>query len=267
MAKMKSPAPRGKAKRTAGDADAVSKPPPRVTRKPPMRVRVGDVRRHLGRARERLGDRLLTGLTIVLIVLTFLIVPLHGSGLIVVKGYGLAIVLVMAGCILGSSAGLGAVAAILAGVGLAIVASVARYMGQPRSGIYLDAAAWITVGIALAYVVARAVFAPGRVTYHRIIGAVLLYLTLGHIFVGFYGLAGLSAPHAFSGLDFVEGPRLISDLTYFSFVTLTSTGYGDIVPVQPLARSLCNIEAIIGQLFPATLLARLVTLELEDRRR
>ncbi len=238
-----------------------------LPRKPPIRVKVGDVRRHLGRARERLGDRLLTGLTIVLIVLTFLIVPLHASGLIVVEGYGLAIVLVMAGCILGSSAGLGAVAAILAGVGLAIAASVARYMGQPRSGIYLDAATWITVGIALAYVVARAVFAPGQVTYHRIIGAVLLYLTIGHIFVGFYGLAALFAPHAFSGLDLVEGPRLVSDLTYFSFVTLTSTGYGDIVPVQPLARSLCNIEAIIGQLFPATLLARLVTLELEDRRR
>jgi hypothetical protein len=47
-----------------------------------------------------------------------------------------------------------------------------------------------------------------------------------------------------------------------SFVTLTSTGYGDIVPVHPLARSVCNIESVIGQLYPATLLARLVTLEL-----
>jgi hypothetical protein len=121
-------------------------------------------------------------------------------------------------------------------------------MGHSQSGIYFDAAAWITVGIALAYVVSRAVFAPGRVTYHRVIGAVLLYLTIGHIFVGLYGVTGLLAPHAFSGLNLAEGPTLISDLTYFSFVTLTSTGYGDIVPVQPLARSLCNIEAIIGQL-------------------
>jgi hypothetical protein len=55
-------------------------------------------------------------------------------------------------------------------------------------------------------------------------------------------------------------------LIYFSFVTLTSTGYGDIVPVDPVARSLCNVEMIIGQLYPATLLARLVTLELADRR-
>ena len=57
-----------------------------------------------------------------------------------------------------------------------------------------------------------------------------------------------------------------SNLVYFSLVTLTSVGYGDLVPVHPLARSLANLESIIGQLFPATILARLVTLELEGRR-
>ena len=55
-------------------------------------------------------------------------------------------------------------------------------------------------------------------------------------------------------------------MIYFSFATLTSVGYGDIVPVHPTARALANLEGIIGQLFPATLLARLVTLELKDRR-
>ena len=50
--------------------------------------------------------------------------------------------------------------------------------------------------------------------------------------------------------------------SYFSFATLTSTGYGDIVPIHPLARSLTNLECVFGQLYPATILARLVTLEL-----
>ena len=59
---------------------------------------------------------------------------------------------------------------------------------------------------------------------------------------------------------------MASNLVYFSFVTLTSVGYGDIIPLHPVARSLANVEAIIGQLYPATLLARLVTLELESRR-
>jgi hypothetical protein len=55
-------------------------------------------------------------------------------------------------------------------------------------------------------------------------------------------------------------------LIYFSFVTLTSVGYGDIAPLHPFTRGFANVEAIIGQLYPATLLARLVTLELEQRR-
>ena len=55
-------------------------------------------------------------------------------------------------------------------------------------------------------------------------------------------------------------------LLYFSFVTLTSVGYGDIVPLQPVVYSLATLEALIGQLFPPILLARLVSLELEGRR-
>jgi hypothetical protein len=53
---------------------------------------------------------------------------------------------------------------------------------------------------------------------------------------------------------------------YFSFTTMTSTGFGDIIPLHPFARSAANLEAVMGQLFPATLLARLVTLEIEARR-
>ena len=51
-------------------------------------------------------------------------------------------------------------------------------------------------------------------------------------------------------------------LTYFSVATITTAGYGDIVPIHPIARSLANLEAVFGQLFPATLLARLVALHL-----
>ena len=55
-------------------------------------------------------------------------------------------------------------------------------------------------------------------------------------------------------------------LLYFSFGTLTTASYGDIKPLYPIARNLSNLEAVIGQLFPATLLARLVTLEIAHRR-
>jgi len=85
------------------------------------------------------------------------------------------------------------------------------------------------------------------------------------VFVGLFTLIASLEPNALSGIRIEENPELASKLIYFSFVTLTSTGYGDIVPVSPLARSLANVESIIGQLYPATLLARLVTLELAGR--
>lgn len=182
-----------------------------------MRMKLRELRQRLGQVQTRFGDRLLTWLTILLGVFTFVIVPLHASGLIVLQGYSFAIVLVMVSCIVAVPAGFGAVIVMLFGVALAIAAVVARHMGHPRSGMHLDAAAWVTVGAALAYVVARAVFAPGRVTYHRINGAVLLYLTIGQIFVGLYGVVDLLAPNALNGLNLAEGPKLVSDLIYSVF--------------------------------------------------
>ncbi len=56
-------------------------------------------------------------------------------------------------------------------------------------------------------------------------------------------------------------------MIYFSFGALTGIGSGDITALHPIARSLVLVEAMIGQLYPATLLARIVTLEIEDRSR
>jgi hypothetical protein len=88
------------------------------------------------------------------------------------------------------------------------------------------------------------------------------------VFVALFAFVASTVPNAFTNLatrqhDFA----FAGDLIYFSFVTLTTTGYGDIMPLHPYARSLANVEAIIGQIYPATLLARLVTLELTDKGR
>jgi hypothetical protein len=127
------------------------------------------------------------------------------------------------------------------------------------------ATAWLAIAITLGVVVAQSVFRRGRITYHRIVGAILLYLLIAVVFGTLFVFVGLSLPDAFKGITFEDSPALANSVFYLSFVTLTSTGYGDIVPVHPIARSLCNLESVIGQLFPATLLARLVTLELRQR--
>jgi hypothetical protein len=160
------------------------------------------------------------------------------------------------------SGNLASFVAMLIALAMNAAAIVRRAEHQSAVNIHLFA----ILALTLAWIVARAVFGPGRVNYHRVVGAILLYLLIALIFATLFAFAGLLLADAFSGLAMVDTPALASNLVYFSFVTLTSTGYGDIVPVHPIARSLCNVETIIGQLYPATLLARLVTLELAGRR-
>lgn len=134
-----------------------------------------------------------------------------------------------------------------------------------RHDLIQIAAFAFNMGVTL--LVARHVFGPGRVTGHRVRGAVLLYLNIASVF-GIVFTAILS--HWPGALVMSGGAALGPEssgrtalLTYFSLSTLTTTGYGDVVPVLPLARSLANLEAVMGQLFPATLLARIVALHLE----
>lgn len=117
------------------------------------------------------------------------------------------------------------------------------------------------------FIIGRAVFAPGPITAHRVLGAVALYMNFGLMFATIYRVIWDFVPGALGGIPVgIPSWKAYGSIIYFSFVTLTSVGYGDIVPIHAFARALSNLEAIIGQLFPATLLARLVTLELETRR-
>ncbi len=131
----------------------------------------------------------------------------------------------------------------------------------------LDFAAVMLLLVTLTIGLASTVFGPGRVTVHRIVGAIAIYLNVATLFALAYRVIATLGPGRFAFPHSAASPsHTLADLVYFSFSTLTTTGYGDIVPVDPFARSLANVEAVIGQLFPATLLARLITLELEHRR-
>jgi hypothetical protein len=149
-------------------------------------------------------------------------------------------------------------AAILLAVALIVAATIFRLRQPSIIDIYLESSAWLITSLTLAVVVGRAVFARGKINYHRVIGGVLLYLNIGMFFVALYVFAALLVHNAFTGLGPLEDNLTVAgNLIYFSFVTLTSVGYGDIVPLHPVVRGISNVEAIIGQLYPATLLARL----------
>jgi len=106
------------------------------------------------------------------------------------------------------------------------------------------------------------VLGAGKVTADRIAGAISVFLLLGLLWTTAYGLVALADPESFRGLDLGEGLAQGQEygFIYYSFVTLTTLGYGDITPISPMSRTLSWMEAVVGQLFLAILVARLVGL-------
>jgi hypothetical protein len=223
-----------------------------------MRNPISDLRRLRG---ERI-DWLLSVLAGVLTLLIFIFAPLQAMGITAFHLFadGLLLAIIVSMVIISNSP----IALVL--MSLALVSNIAvfflRIYYPVPYHLHILAGTWLVIACTLGVVVIQAVFRRGLVTYHRIIGAILLYLLIAVAFATLFLFVGLADPDAIKGITFEDDQSVAAALFYMSFVTLTSTGYGDIVPVHPLARSLCNIESVIGQLYPATLLARLVTLEL-----
>ena len=105
-----------------------------------------------------------------------------------------------------------------------------------------------------------------RVTSELIFGATSVYLMMGVVGALLFAVLDMWSPGSLrmpggagSG---VEDATRFSTVTYYSFVTLTTLGYGDITPVSRLARSLSTMEAVTGQLYLAVLVARVVGLQI-----
>ena len=111
----------------------------------------------------------------------------------------------------------------------------------------------------------RAVMAPGPVDRNRILGSICAYLVLGYCWAILYTFVWLNDGDAFRGITAknllsIDPDELtaFSEFLYFSFVTLTTLGYGDVRPVSDVARILAMLEATLGQLFLVIVVARLV---------
>jgi Ion channel len=121
---------------------------------------------------------------------------------------------------------------------------------------------------ALATFVLWHIFKDGDITFHRIQGAITTYLIVGLAFSKAFHLIFLLDNHAFiMPILQQDSESYYSRFVYFSYVTLTTLGFGDITPVNLGAKSLVMIEGLIGQLYPAIMITRLVTLELETKKR
>ena len=107
-------------------------------------------------------------------------------------------------------------------------------------------------------------FGP-KIDMNKIVGSVTIYLLIGIIWALLYGLVEEVFTGSFEGTHLAEDGSRFWDLIYFSFVTLTTLGYGDILPVNTYARTLAYMEAIVGQFYIAILVASLVSARLHER--
>lgn len=149
------------------------------------------------------------------------------------------------------------------GLVAAVVAMVATGVLATRSNPDLHNGGVLVVG-ALVVLVVPAVIAHGvyhgirqrgRVTMQAAFGALCIYLLIGMLFAfGFGAIAVLQNGALFS--NGTEGD--LQSHLYFSFITITTTGYGDLAPAGDLARSLAMLEALIGQLYLVTVVAVIV---------
>ncbi len=141
--------------------------------------------------RERWSDPVISILTVVLILMLFVFAPLQALGIAAFQVLGFVSALVLIGGVFFVSASHVVAAAMLTALAMAIWAAFARLTAPSSFDVYLIAGAWLTMGVVLIFVVGRTVFAPGRVNYHRIVGAILVYLSIAVTFVALFTFVGL----------------------------------------------------------------------------
>jgi len=216
-----------------------------------------------------LRDEGLTVLLGALLLMIFIVIPLAAAG--VFRGYGALVHdLWLAFTLLSGVFGLGwrrktAQIIVLAAVLLFALRVLGFAGGAGTLGLVVDAALTLFMLSTLGAMVVWQIFREGPITRQRVQGSIVIYLLLGLIWAEAYTLAASLNSASFAGTVPQGRNALSAHLTYFSFVTLTTVGYGDILPASLVTRSLANIEGLLGTLFPAILIARLVSMEIAAR--
>jgi voltage-gated potassium channel len=123
----------------------------------------------------------------------------------------------------------------------------------------------VTLSVYLSVTILGYVLHSGRITTDKIFAAVCVYMLIGYAWTFSYALLDELSPTSFLALSPASAHDYVShilQLRYFSFMTLTTVGYGDIVPRSSPARTLAALEAVTGQIYLAVLVARLVGLHI-----
>jgi Ion channel len=139
-----------------------------------------------------------------------------------------------------------------------VIRWVAWYIRTDDFALLREIATLVSVAL-ICLILLSQIFRTGIVTSSRVQGAVAVYLLLGLGWAHCYQIANRLIPGSFQ--TSVGSFFSVVEWYYYSFETLTTLGYGDIVPIKPVSRSLAIGEALTGQLYLTVLIARLVALE------
>ncbi len=206
------------------------------------------------------SDRGLAALLFFLVLYVFIIYPLLGGDSMTGGAVSIFFSLILVAGIIATSTHHAVRVGIVI---LAFIAMASHWLNVVLGGRVdhmISAAAAVMFFSVQAWFLSVRVFGDGAVNAYRILGAVAVYLVLGLLWANAYLFLYLASPTTFQfapGSQAYEPP--VSEMVYFSFVTLTTLGFGDITALHPFARSLVMMEGLVGQLYPAILLARLVT--------
>src|SRR6187200_263335 len=165
---------------------------------------LGEIRR----LRRKYTDRLLTLLAILFVLIIFVFAPLQAIGIFIFQGFAIAALLAIIGGMLVISNNPAALAVMSVCFVANVVVFLLRLFYPWPYNLYVLALAWLAIAVTLGIIVAQAVFRPGRVTFHRIIGAILLYLLIAVAFGTLFTIVGLSFQDAFKGMTFEDDPAL-----------------------------------------------------------
>jgi hypothetical protein len=134
----------------------------------------------------------------------------------------------------------------------------AWYFTTDNFGLWREAATLASI-VLISLILLSQIFRAGSMTRERVQGAVAVYLLLGLAWAHGYEIVNFLIPGSFHSS--VGSFFSVVEWYYYSFATLTTLGYGDIVPIKQVSRSLATGEALTGQLYLTVLIARLVALE------
>ena len=110
----------------------------------------------------------------------------------------------------------------------------------------------------IAYAAARQVLFSGEIELNTIVGTVAVYILLGLIWSVLYLIALEFWPHSFEGIEYQDWRDNFGITSYFSYITLTTLGYGDISPTIAVTRTLAYLEAITGTFYMAVVVASMI---------